>query len=202
MNPQKSPPAAKVGLVSSQPDNANAIPRLHSNVILPSKYQKKQPEDAMKYELNDFRKEIMSFLTEFKTSQEENIKIIHDEVSLLKEQLCNQKHISDILSQDQVTIKDTLTSIHSAQHATANTITEMQTSLEFSSKRIYTLQERANCSEEKLKIQSREITEMQVILDRLSFKNQRQEQVGTSVKCRSGESTSTKESSLILLNYV
>ncbi|CAG4968234.1 unnamed protein product [Parnassius apollo] len=177
MNPQKSPPAIKVGLVSSHSDNAKCDTEVtqQRNITL-QRSKRKQPEEAMKSELNDFRKEIMSFLTEFKTSQEENIKKIHDKVSSLKEQLSNLKQISDILSQDQVPIKDTLTSIHSAQQATTNTITEMQASLEFSSKRIDTLQERANCSEEKLKIQCREITEMQVILDRLSFKTQRQEQ--------------------------
>ncbi|CAK1602584.1 unnamed protein product [Parnassius mnemosyne] len=177
MNVQRSPSVAKVGLASCQPDLAKCdieVTQQRNTTLRGSK--RKQPEETMKLELNDFRKEMMSFLTDFKTSQDENIKKIYEEISSLKEQLCDLKYISDSLSQDQVNIKDTLNAIHSAQQATAATITEMQISLEFSSKRIDTLQELATSSEEKLKIQSREILEMQVILDKLSIENRRQEQ--------------------------
>ncbi|CAG5041389.1 unnamed protein product [Parnassius apollo] len=108
----------------------------------------------------------MFSLTEFKTSQEENIKKIHDVVSSLKEQLCNLKHISHILSQDQVTIKDPLTSIHSAQQAPWNS----HPSASILYRNVQIVQKK------NLRYKVVKLPKCKVILDRLSFKDQRQEQ--------------------------
>lgn len=109
------------GNTNSQPDLSNITISDHElkNISI---RKRKVPEDDFGQQFNDFKKEILDILKDFSKSQTENINLIRQDISSVKEQLIDIKATTNQLVKENNTIKSQIENLTSTVNCTQEKI--------------------------------------------------------------------------------